>query len=125
MHQIFYNNKLEYKCILTPLDPRPLYVGPHILRDTCQDSYSCLYVLCVLCLAACDAAGHLSCTMQCQAASNAHYVVLGSFQHALLSFSHSTHRICTILQPYSTKLYSTIIHLGYQIITFDFYTLKL
>ena len=35
MHQVIYNNKLEYKCTLTPLDPRLLYVRPYTLRDTC------------------------------------------------------------------------------------------
>ena len=28
MHQVVYNNKLEHKYTLTPLDPKPLYVGP-------------------------------------------------------------------------------------------------
>ena len=28
MHQVVYNNKLEHKYTLTPLDPRLLYVGP-------------------------------------------------------------------------------------------------
>ena len=66
MHQVVYNIKLEHKCILTPLDPRLPYVGPiqakgHLsLKDTCPYSHSYLSVLCVLCLAARDAAGHLS-----------------------------------------------------------------
>ena len=34
MHQVIYNNKLEHKYTLTPLDPRLLYVGPCMLRDT-------------------------------------------------------------------------------------------
>ena len=90
MHQIIYNNRLENKCTLTPLDPRLLYEGPiqakgHLsIRDTCQDSYSYLSVLCALCLAACGGAGHLSvlCSvgqlptraMQCCPAFNAHYL---------------------------------------------------
>ena len=47
MHQVIYNNKLEHKYTLTPLNPRLLFVGPYILRDTCLDSYSCLSILCV------------------------------------------------------------------------------
>ena len=35
MHQVIYNNKLEHKCTLTPLDPRLLYIGLYMLRDTC------------------------------------------------------------------------------------------
>ena len=35
MHQAVYNNKLEHKCTLTPLNPRHLHVGPNMLRDTC------------------------------------------------------------------------------------------
>ena len=35
MHQVVYNNKLEYKCTLIPLVPRLLYVGPYTARDTC------------------------------------------------------------------------------------------
>ena len=89
MHQVIYNNKLEHKCTLMPLDRRPLNVGPirakgHLsIRNTCPELYSCLSVLCVLCLAACIVAGHLSVlcnvgqlpmrTMQYWAASNAHY----------------------------------------------------
>ena len=52
MHQVIYNDKLEHKCILTPLGPRLLYIGPikaksHLsFRDTCPDSYSNLFVLC-------------------------------------------------------------------------------
>ena len=66
MYQVVYNNNLELKCTLTPLDPRLLYIGPiqakgHLsLRDTCRDSYSYLSVLCVLFIAACGAARHLS-----------------------------------------------------------------
>ena len=89
MHQVVYNNKLEHKCTLTPLDPRPLYIGLIqakgylSLRDTCPDLYSYLSILCVLCLAICDTTGHLSVlcsarqlsmrTMQCWAAFNVHY----------------------------------------------------
>ena len=120
MHQVVYNNKLEHKCTLTPLDPRLLYVGLYTLRDTCPDSYnhlSVLCVLCVLCLAACLAA---VCTMQCRAASNAHYAVLGSFQSVLRSFSRSIHRIYTILLPYLLKLYSIAIYLGHRTSILDF-----
>ena len=75
MHQVVYINKLEHKHTLIPLDPRLLYIGPYMLRDTCPELYSCLPVLrilCVLCLAAYLAT---VCTMQCQcqAASNAYY----------------------------------------------------
>ena len=35
MHKDIYNNKLEHKCTLTPLDPRLLYLGPYTLKDTC------------------------------------------------------------------------------------------
>ena len=35
MHQVIYNNKLEHKCTLTPLDPRLLYVSPYTLKNTC------------------------------------------------------------------------------------------
>ena len=35
MHQVICNNKLEHKFTLTLLDPRLLYVGPYMLRDTC------------------------------------------------------------------------------------------
>ena len=34
MNQIIYNNKLEHKWTLTPLDPRLLYVSPYTLTDT-------------------------------------------------------------------------------------------
>ena len=63
MHQVFYNKKLEYKCTLTTLDPRPIYIGPiqakgHLsIKDTCTMFYSCLSVLCELFLAVCNAAG--------------------------------------------------------------------
>ena len=117
MHQVVYNNKLEHKCTLTPLNPRLLYVGPYTLRDTCPDSYSCLSVLCVLCLAACLAAVY---TIQCQAASYAHYAVLGSFQRVLHSFSCSIHHIYTILRPYLLKLYSIATYLGHQTNILDF-----
>ena len=50
MHQVIYNNKLENKCTLTLLDPKLLYVGPYMLRDTCLlrtpvqvCTVSCLY----------------------------------------------------------------------------------
>ena len=126
MHQVIYNNKLEHKCTLTPLDPRLLYVGPYTLRDTlsfrdtCPDSYNCLSVLCVLCvlcLAVCLAA---VCTMQCWAASNTLYAVLGSFQRVLRSFLRIIHRIYTILRPYLLKLYSIAIYLGHRTNIFDF-----
>ena len=131
MHQVVYNNKLEHKCTLTPLEPRLLYVGPYTLRDTCPlgdtcpDSYSRLSVLCVLCvlyLAACLAA---ICTMQCRAASNAHYAVLGSFQRVLLSFSRSIHRIYTISRLYLLKLYSIAIYLGHRTNILDFIPITL
>ena len=35
MYQVVYNNKLEHKCSLTPLDPRLLYVDPYTLKDAC------------------------------------------------------------------------------------------
>ena len=89
MYQVIYSSKLENKCTLTPLDPRLLCVGPkqakgHLsFRGTCLDLYSYLSGLCVLCLAACSAAGHLSvlysarqlpiCTMQFWAASKENY----------------------------------------------------
>ena len=53
MHQVVSNNKLEYKCTLTLLNPRLLYVGPiqakgHLsVRETCPELYSYLFVLCV------------------------------------------------------------------------------
>ena len=97
---------------------RPIHAKGHLyFRDTCPDSYSCLSVLCVLCLAACPAA---VCTMQCRAASNAHYEMLGRFQHVLHSFSRSIHRIYTILRPYLLKLYSIATYLGYRTNILDF-----
>ena len=66
MHQAVYNNKLEHKCTLAPLDPRVLYVGPIqakgylSVKNTYLDLYSYLSVLCVLCPAACGTAGYLS-----------------------------------------------------------------
>ena len=66
MHQGIFNNKLEHEFTLTTLDPRLLYVGPIqakrylSIRDTCPELYSCLFVLYILCLAACNAAKHLS-----------------------------------------------------------------
>ena len=94
-------------------------------RDTFPDLYSCLSVLCVLCvqyLAACLAA---VCTMQCWAASNVHYAVLSSFQCALRSFLNSIHRIYTVSRPYLLKLYSITTYLGHQTNIFYFYALKL
>ena len=35
MHQVVYNNKLEHKYTLTPLDPRLLYVGLYMLKNSC------------------------------------------------------------------------------------------
>ena len=59
---------------------RSIHAKGHLsFSDTCPDLYNCLSVLCALCLAVFGAAGHLPCTMQCWAASNTHYVVLGSF----------------------------------------------
>ena len=58
--------------------------------------------------------------MQCQAASNAHYSVLGSFQRVLCSFLRRIHRIYTILRAYFLKLYSIVTYLGPQTNTFDF-----
>ena len=82
----------------------PIYAKGYLsFRYTCPDSYiylCVLYVLCVLYLAAYLAA---VCTMQCQAASNMHYAVLGSFQRVLRSFLRSIYRIYTILQPYLLK----------------------
>ena len=100
---------------------RPIYAKGHLsFRDTCPDSYSrlsVLCVLCVLCLAACLAA---VCTMQCWAASNAHYAVLGSFQRVLRSFLRSIHRIYTISRPYLLKLYSIATYLGHRTNILDF-----
>ena len=100
---------------------RPIYTKGHLsFRDTCPDSYSCLSVLCVLCvlcLAACLAA---VCTMQCRAASNVYYAVLGSFQRVLCSFSRSIHRIYTISRPYLFKFYSIATYLGQQTNILDF-----
>ena len=105
---------------------RTIYAKGHLsFRANCPDSYSCLSVLYVLYLPACGAAGHLSCTMQFQAASNAYYAVLGSSQRELLSLSHRTHPICTISRLYISKLYSIAIYLGHKIYILDFYTLKL
>ena len=89
MHQVIYNNKLENKCTLTPLDPRLLYMGPHTLKDTYPigtpdliHTATCLYyeyyvqlhvVLQGTCLLLCSIGQLLTCTMQCQATSNAHY----------------------------------------------------
>ena len=86
----YLHNKLEHKYTLITLDPRLLYVGPiqsrgHLsFRETCPDSYNYLSVLCVLPLAACSDAGHLSIpcsvgqlpthTMQYWAASNTYYL---------------------------------------------------
>ena len=102
VNKVVYDSKLENKCTVTPLDPRLLYVGPIqdkgylYIMDTCAELYSCLSVLYVLYLAACDTARHLSilcivgqlptCTMQCLAASNAHYS----------AFCIKKHRIYTI-----------------------------
>ena len=62
---------------------RPIHAKRHLaFRDTCPNSYSCLFVLYVPYLAACLAA---LCTMQSQAASNTHDAVIGSFQHILRS----------------------------------------
>ena len=103
----------------------PIHAKGHLsFRYTCPDSYSCLSVLCVLCvlcLAACPAA---VCTMQCWAASNAHYAVLGSFQRVLRSFSRSIYRIYSILRPYLLKLYSIATYLGHQINILDFIRLR-
>ena len=100
---------------------RPIHAKGHLsFRDTCPDSYSrlsVLCVLCVLCLAVCLAT---VCTMQCRAASNAHYAVLGSFQRVLHSFSRSIHRIYTILRPYLLKLYSIVTYLGHRTNILDF-----
>ena len=69
MHLVVYNNKLEHKYTLTPIDPRLLYIGPIqanrylSVRYSCLDLYSYLSVLCVLSLAACSNTGHLS--VQC------------------------------------------------------------
>ena len=126
MHQVVYNNKLERKCTLILLNPRPLYICPirakghPSIRNICRKSYSSLSILYVLCLTACDAAGHLSVlcsvmqflthTMQC----------LDSFKHALFSFSRGIHCICTILRLYLSKLYSIVIYLGHQTNISDF-----
>ena len=66
MYQVVYNKKLQHKCILILLNPRLLYIGliqakGHLsFMDTCPDSYSYVSVICILYLAAFDAAGHLS-----------------------------------------------------------------
>ena len=104
---------------------RPIHAKGHLsFRYTRPDSYSCLSVLCVLCvlclavcLAACLAA---VCTMQCQAASNANYAVLGSFQQVLRKLMHSIYRIYTILRPYLLKLYSIMTYLGHWTNILDF-----
>ena len=105
---------------------RPIHAKGHLsFRDTCPDSYSrlsVLCVLCVLCLAACLAA---ICTMQCRAASNAHYAVLGSFQRVLRSFSRSIHRIYTISRLYLLKLYSIATYLGHRTNILDFIPITL
>ena len=100
---------------------RPIHAKGHLsFRDTCPDSYSCLSVLCVLYvlyLAACLAA---VCTMQCWAASNMHYAVLGSFQRILCGFLYSIHCIFTISRPYLLKIYSVAAYLGHRTNTFNF-----
>ena len=66
MHQVVYCNKLKNKYTLIPRSPRLFYIGPinikgHLnLRDSYPNSYNYLSILCILCLAACGAAGHLS-----------------------------------------------------------------
>ena len=102
---------------------RPIHAKGHLSsRDTCPDSYSRLSVLCVLCLAACPAA---ICTMQCWAASNTHYAVLGSFQRILHSFSRSIHRIYTISRLYLLKFNSIATYLGHRINILDFIPITL
>ena len=97
---------------------KPIHAKGHLsFRDTCPNLYSCLSVLCVLCLAACSVA---VCIMQCQAASNAHYAVLSSFQRELRSFSCSIHCIHTISRLYLSKLYSIATYLGYRTNILDF-----
>ena len=86
-------------------------------KDTYPDSYNCLFVLYVLCLAAYLTA---VCPMQCQAAFNMDYAVLGNFQCILYSFSHSIHHIYTILWTCLSKLYSITIYLGHQMNIFGF-----
>ena len=96
----------------------PIHAKGHLsFRDTCPDLYGHLFVLCVLCLAAYLAA---VCTMQYRAASNVHYAVLGSFQRMFHRFSHSIHRIYTILRPYLLKLYSIVTYLGHRTNILDF-----
>ena len=48
MHQVVYNNKVEHNYTLTLLDPRLIYVGPYMLRDTCP-----LEASVQICIAAC------------------------------------------------------------------------
>ena len=69
MHQVIYSNKLKYKCTLTLLDPRLLYIGliqvkGHLsFRDTCPDSYNYkgyLSILYVFIPAAYSDTGYLS-----------------------------------------------------------------
>ena len=129
MHQVINNNKLQHKYPLTPLDPRLLYIGPIQAKGHLSfgDAYpvflqlpACTMCTISSCMWCCRA---LVCTMQCWAASNAHYAVLGSFQRALLSFLHSIHHICTILQLFLSKLYSITIYLGYWTIL-NIYILK-
>ena len=62
--------------------------------------------------------------MQCWAAFNAHYAVLGSFQCQLLSFLYSIHRICTILRLYLSKFYSIVIYLRHHTNFFDLFALS-
>ena len=123
MYQVVCNNKLEYKCTIKPLDPRLLYVGPnqakgHLSRFIQLPVYTMYTMSSCMC-------GYRTpaCTIQCWAASNAQYAVLGSFQCVLLSFSCSIHHICTILPPYLSKLYSIAIYLNHRTNNF-FYTLK-
>ena len=65
--------------------------------------------------------------MQCQAASNVHYVVLGSFQRALRRFSRKLHCFYTILQLYLLKLYIITKYLAIALIflTYIPYNLKI
>ena len=129
MHQVIYNNKLEHKCTLTPLNPRLLYVVPiqameHLsIRYTSPDLYIYLSVLCALYLAACGAAGHLSVlcnvgqlwtsAMQYWAASNVYYSDFTYYTSYLYYFS-----LIFIKIIYYCDIFRLLNYL------FSFYTLK-
>ena len=119
MHKAIYNNKVEYKCALTLLKPRLLYIsliqakGHLSFRGTSSDSYSYLSIILVPCLAVYSDIGHLSVLCSTVLGSFQRSLCsVGSFQRALLSFSYSIYRICTIFPLYLSKLNSVTIYLG-------------